>query len=71
MHIPADQSTIDDRINRFMARKTTSLWADVSQTLAIRLTPRNSKNADSDISYEPLNWNRYSGSARRAKPLKS
>lgn len=67
MHIPADQSTIDDRINRFMARKTTSFWADISQTVAVRMAPRNSKNTDSDISYEPLDWNRHSGTSRRSK----
>lgn len=58
MHTPADQGNIEDKINRFMARKSASLWGSISKTVTGHLTPRSRHTTDSDISYEPLDWNR-------------
>jgi hypothetical protein len=53
-----DQNVIDNKIHNFMARK--SLWKTFSKTIGEYLSPSQRAKItsnDSDISYEPLDWN--------------
>ena len=54
---PTDQKQVQKRINDFMASK--SPWKQFSKTVAEHMAPsaRLRKEARSDISYEPLDWN--------------
>lgn len=55
MYTPIDQDAIDERIHRFMARK--SPLKTLSKTIADRLvSSAHATSAKSDITYEPIKW---------------
>ena len=56
MHKPTDQNAIDQKIHKFMARK--SPGRTFSQSVAEHLTPvlGSKRSASSEIAYEPLEW---------------
>jgi hypothetical protein len=53
---PTDHTSIDKRINDFMARK--SPWKQFGKSITEQLAPASKlrKESRSDISYEPLEW---------------
>jgi hypothetical protein len=71
MHTPADQINVDDKINRFMTRKTSSLWSNFSRTLTGHWASKSRNSVGSDISYEPLEWNRTDSVVRHLRLQKA
>jgi len=54
MHTNIDQRTVDEKIHRFMARK--SPWRAASRLIAEKLLPVGRRDITRDIGYEPLVW---------------
>ena len=63
MYIPADQNTIDQKIHKFMARK--SPGRTLSMSVAERLAPvaGSAHKTSGGISYEQLEWHQSESSA--------
>jgi|GEM_PF-3143541 len=54
MNTTIDQHTIDERINRFLARKSSQ--RSVGDIITERLIPVQSRSRRTGIAYEPMRW---------------